>query len=153
MVLFSLFSLMDTTDAYKHAMWQLIRRRHETLYRNIGLRVEWDPDSAGYYAELSLDEIGRQLYRPEFVKWLMSHVKPGELLYRIADEAGVVLMPGGGFGDTRPAARVSLANLNESAYAAIGTAIRRLLDEYYARFQGRKSQDTTLKRGETKRRK
>jgi aspartate 4-decarboxylase len=57
------------------------------------------------------------------------------VLYRIADEAGVVLMPGRGFGDTAPSARVSLANLNESDYAAIGRAIRHLLDEYYARFQ------------------
>ena len=44
-------------------------------------------------------------------------------------------MPGRGFGDTAPSVRVSLANLNESDYAAIGRAIRRLLDDYYARFQ------------------
>jgi hypothetical protein len=30
---------------------------------------------------------------------------------------------------------VSLANLNESDYAAIGLAIRRMLDEYFARYQ------------------
>jgi aspartate 4-decarboxylase len=48
-------------------------------------------------------------------------------------------MPGRGFGDTRPSARVSLANLNESDYAAIGKAIRNLLDDYYARFQQRKA--------------
>ena len=41
----------------------------------------------------------------------------------------------GGFGDTRPSARVSLANLNESDYAAIGRAIRRMLDEYFARYR------------------
>lgn len=139
MVLFSLFELMDTADAYKHAMWRLVRSRHETLYRCIGLETDWDPESSGYYAEISLDAIARQLYRPEFVDWLLENVVAGELLYRIADEAGIVLMPGSGFGDTRPAARVSLANLNENAYAAIGTAIRHMLDEYWTRFQAEKS--------------
>ena len=81
--------------------------------------------------------IGREVYNAEFVSWLVQQVAPGELLYRIADEAGVVLMPGGGFGDTRPSARVSLANLNEADYAAIGKAIRNLLDEYFERFKKR----------------
>jgi len=103
------------------------------------LSTEWDPESAGYYAEINLDEVARQLYSAEFVDWMLGQLARGEVLYRIADEAGVVLMPGSGFGDTRPAARVSLANLNESDYAAIGTAIRRLLDEYWARFSSERS--------------
>jgi len=135
MTLFSLFALMDTADAYKAEMQRLIRERLRTLYDAIGLVLDPDPDSAGYYAELTLDEIAEQLYSPEFVTWLLDQVVPGELLYRIADEAGVVLMPGGGFGDQAPSARVSLANLNESDYAAIGRAIRNLLDTYYDRFK------------------
>jgi aspartate 4-decarboxylase len=135
MVLFSLFSLMDTADAYKAEMKHLVRGRLATLYRNMGLTFENGAESAGYYAELTLDTIAHQVYDPEFAQWLMKQIAPGELLYRIADEAGVVLMPGGGFGDTRPSARVSLANLNESDYAAIGRAIRRLLDEYFARYR------------------
>ncbi len=65
----------------------------------------------------------------------MDQVKPGEMLFRIADETGVILMPGGGFGDPRPSVRVSLANLDEYQYAAIGKAIRKLLDGYYQRYQ------------------
>jgi aspartate 4-decarboxylase len=135
MALFSLFSLMDTADAYKKEMKRLIRGRLATLYREMGLKLDPDPDGAGYYAELTLDAIARQVYDADFVTWLMKKVVPGELLYRIADEAGVVLMPGGGFGDTHPSARVSLANLNESDYAAIGRAIRQMLDEYFARYR------------------
>ena len=81
---------------------------------------------------LTLDAVGGELYGEDFVQWMTGELAPGEVLYRIADEAGVVLMPGRGFGDTRPSARVSLANLNESDYAAIGKAIRNLLDDYYA---------------------
>jgi len=46
-------------------------------------------------------------------------------------------MPGRGFGDQAPSARVSLANLNESDYAAIGRAVRNLLDDYYHRYQAK----------------
>ena len=137
MTLFSLFALMDTADAYKAEMKRLVRRRLQTLYAAIGLKAEHDPYSAGYYAELTLGGIADQLYSDKFVTWLLDQVMPGELLYRIADEAGVVLMPGGGFGDQAPSARVSLANLNESDYAAIGRAIRALLDRYYARFKAK----------------
>ena len=135
MALFSLFSLMDTADAYKAEMKRLVRDRRATLYRSMGLVTKPDPYSAAYYEELTLDAIATQLYSEDFVDWLLKEVKTGELLYRIADEAGVVLMPGRGFGDPAPSVRVSLANLNESDYAAIGRSMRGLLDEYYTRYQ------------------
>ncbi len=137
MTLFSLFALMDTADAYKAEMKRLVRNRLDTLYRSLGIVHEPDIDSAGYYAELTLDGIAKQLYSKEFEDWLLDNIKPGEVLYRIADEAGVVLMPGRGFGDQAPSARVSLANLNESDYAAIGKAVRKLLDDYYVRYQAK----------------
>lgn len=133
--LFSLFSLMDTADRYKDAMKRLVRARHDTLYRSIGLTIQRDPESSDYYTELDLETIGEALYGRDFVDWLLKQIIQGELLFRVADEAGVVLMPGGGFGDTHPSARVSLANLNEYDYAAIGTSVRKLLDAYYERFQ------------------
>lgn len=139
MALFSLFALMDTADTYKGAMMRLVRARHDTLYRSIGLQLPSDPDRADYYTELGLEPIAEQLYGRDFVDWVLKKIVPGEMLFRIADEAGVVLMPGGGFGDSHPAARASLANLNEYQYAAIGTAIRSLLDDYYAKYQAERS--------------
>jgi len=135
MTLFSLFALMDTADAYKAEMKRLVRNRLDTLYRSMGVVHEPDVDSAGYYAELTLDGVAKNLYSKEFEDWLLGQVRPGEILYRIADEAGVVLMPGRGFGDQAPSARVSLANLNESDYAAIGRAVRNMLDDYFAQYQ------------------
>jgi aspartate 4-decarboxylase len=135
MALFSLFSLMDTADNYKAAMKRLVATRHDTLYRALGLVAKRDPESADYYTELDLEPIGEELYDRGFVDWLLKKIVPGELLFKIADESGVVLMPGSGFGDTHPSARVSLANLNEYDYAAIGTACRKLLDEYHEKYQ------------------
>jgi len=134
MALFSLFSLMDNANSYKAATKRLVSARYSVLYRSIGVPVEHNPDSADYYTELDLEPIGEKLYGRDFVDWLLKKVVPGEMLFRIADESGVVLMPGNGFGDTHPSARASLANLNEYEYAAIGTAIRKLLDDYHAKY-------------------
>ena len=135
MVLFSLFSLMDTADSYKNAMKRLVRGRRDMLKRSIGLELPHDPNSAEYYAEMDLETIAEQLHGSDFAGWLLREVDNAELLYRIADESGVVVMPGSGFGDQRPSARASLANLNESQYAAIGTAIHKMIGEYYEKFK------------------
>ena len=44
------------------------------------------------------------------------------------------LLPGQGFGAIHPAARASLANLNEYEYAEIGRSLRRLVGELYHQF-------------------
>ena len=53
-----------------------------------------------------------------------------EVLFRLAQETGVVLLPGNGFEVVDTSARVSLANLTDIEYAAIGKFTRQVLDEY-----------------------
>ncbi|MNM95902.1 Bifunctional aspartate aminotransferase and L-aspartate beta-decarboxylase [compost metagenome] len=135
MVLFSLFSLMDTPDNYKNAMKRLIRSRKAALYREIGIAPESDdPNAVDYYTLLDIEQLGGKAIGPEFVKWVMGAVEPNELLFELADEAGVVLLPGRGFGTRHPSGRVSLANLNEADYAKIGRAIRKLFEEYVEKY-------------------
>ncbi|CCD39142.1 Aspartate/tyrosine/aromatic aminotransferase [Candidatus Paraburkholderia kirkii UZHbot1] len=45
MVLFSLFSLIDTPDAYKHALKRLIPSRKAALYREMGIALEEEGES------------------------------------------------------------------------------------------------------------
>jgi len=136
MVLFSLFSLMDTPDAYKQAMKRLIRSRKAALFREIGIAPEdtADPNVVDYYTLLDIEQLGGKALGPEFVKWVLASAEPTELLFRLAEEAGVVLLPGRGFGTRHPSGRVSLANLNESDYAKIGKSIRKLFEEYVERY-------------------
>ncbi|AZG13538.1 bifunctional aspartate transaminase/aspartate 4-decarboxylase [Cupriavidus pauculus] len=136
MVLFSLFSLMDTPDAYKQAMKRLIRSRKAALFREIGIAPEdaADPNVVDYYTLLDIEQLGGKALGPEFVKWVLSSTEPTELLFRLAEEAGVVLLPGRGFGTRHPSGRVSLANLNESDYAKIGKSIRKLFEDYVERY-------------------
>jgi aspartate 4-decarboxylase len=135
MALFSLFSLMDTPDAYKTALKRLIRSRKQALYEEIGISFEdEDPNQVDYYTILDMEFLGERAYGREFVEWLGKNTKPSELLFRLAREARVVLLPGRGFGTQHPSGRVSLANLNESDYRKIGRAIRTLLADYVDRY-------------------
>jgi aspartate 4-decarboxylase len=135
MVLFSLFALMDSAENYKKAMKRLIRNRKAALYRGMG--VEADPvdnNVVDYYTLLDVEQMSREC-GPDFVKWLLESIQPHELLFRLAEEAGVVLLPGGGFGTRHPSGRVSLANLNEEDYVKIGRSVRKLRDEYLERYR------------------
>jgi aspartate 4-decarboxylase len=135
MVLFSLFSLMDTPDAYKNALKRLIRRRKQALYREIGISFDDDDENkVDYYTILDLEFLGERAYGRDFVDWVIKNTEPSEVLFRLARDARVVLLPGRGFGTQHPSGRVSLANLNESDYVKIGRAIRTLLGEYVDRY-------------------
>lgn len=134
MVLFSLFALMDEHDMYKASLKKIIRRREAALYRELGIELVKDPNEVDYYTLLDLEEISQKLYGAEFAAWVKSAFTANELLFRIADETGIVLLPGRGFGAQHPSGRASLANLNEYEYAAIGRALRGLADEYYRQF-------------------
>ena len=50
----------------------------------------------------------------------------------LADDAGVVLLPGGGFDGPAWSVRVSLANLDDDCYLAVGAAIAGVLGDYVA---------------------
>ena len=150
MVLFSLFSLMDTPDSYKIAMKRLIRSRKAALYREIGIAPEADdPNAVDYYTLLDIEALGGKALGPDFVKWVLASVEPNELLFRLAEDSGVVLLPGRGFGTRHPSGRVSLANLNESDYAKIGRSIRKLFEEYVEKYNaatGNKADKNVVKK-------
>lgn len=137
MVLFALFALMDEADGYKAELKKLIHRREAALYRELGLPPQRDPNDVGYYTLLDLGSIARQLYGDEFAAWIEQKASAGDMLFRIADETGIVMLPGKGFGSERPSGRISLANLNEYDYAQIGRALRRMAEEYHEEFSAK----------------
>jgi aspartate 4-decarboxylase len=134
MVMFALFAMMDESDSYKAELKNLVRRREAALYRELGLPPESGLNAVDYYTLLDLQRISTRLYGEAFGAWITERSSSGDLLFRIADQAGIVLLPGRGFGTQQPAARVSLANLNEYEYVRIGRELRRMADEFHAEF-------------------
>ena len=129
MALFALNGLMDREHRYKNAAKQLIRQRHRSLYANMGVAVTQGANDVDYYSLVDLEEIGGTLYGPEFKAWFAKSDLGTSFLFRLAEETGVVLLPGNGFEVVATSARVSLANLTDAEYVAIGRFTRRVLDE------------------------
>jgi len=134
MVLFSLFTLIDESAIYKNSVKKLLRRRETALYHELEIQAVQDENSTYYYTLLDLESISTSLYGREFALWMLARKEPLEMLFRLADEGGVVLLPGKGFGTLHPSARASLANLNECDYMKIGHIVRKIADEYYKEF-------------------
>ena len=134
MALFALSGLMDRLSRYKDAAKQLIRHRYQTLYRNMGVPAEHMPDDVNYYTLIDLQEIAGNIHGPEFERWFVKQDLGTRFLFRLADETGVVLLPGKGFEVVDTSARVSLANLTDIEYAAIGKFTRQIIEEYHADF-------------------
>ena len=135
MALFALNGLMDREHRYKDAAKQLIRQRYQTLYVNMGMKAMHEPNDVNYYTLIDLQEIGGKLYGQEFEAWFIKSKLGIGFLFRLAKETGVVLLPGNGFEVVDTSARVSLANLTDAEYAAIGKFTRQILDEYYQDFK------------------
>lgn len=135
MTLFALNGLMDIEGRYKQAAKRLVRQRFDTLYSHMGMTPVRMENDIAYYSLIDLKKLAASLYGDDFSAWFEANDLATDFLFRLAEETGVVLLPGKGFEVVDPSARVSLANLTEHEYASIGRFTRQVLDEFFAEFQ------------------
>jgi aspartate 4-decarboxylase len=140
MALFALGSLLDRKGDYDRATREIVRRRYRALFEGLGAAVADDPLCAGYYAELDLLVWARHEYGEDFVRYLKARYEPVDLLFRLAEQSSIVLMPGGGFAGPQWSVRVSLANLPEEDYAKIGRHLRLAAQSYVKEWRASKRQ-------------
>ena len=130
MMLFSSFTLLDKSDSYKDLCQLICRRRWHALFDGLGLTLPEDSNRAYYYVELDLMVWAEKTYGPDFAKFLQKNYECIDVLFRLAEHSGIVLMPGGGFGGPEWSVRVSLANLAEETYPKIGQYLRETAQAY-----------------------
>jgi aspartate 4-decarboxylase len=135
MALFALAALLDTADAYKRRVRDIVRHRLALLGEGLEMRLPDDPNRAAYYAELDLMLWAERAYGSEFATWMVENFEPVDVIFRLAEQESVVLLHGGGFAGPAWSVRVSLANLPDDAYRRIGQAIRRIGAEYVAEYE------------------
>jgi len=135
MTLFSLFSLLDTANSYKTLCQLIVRRRYKALWDGLDLPHPVDDYRAAYYAQLNLMVWAEKFYGPDFVKFLRQNYECTDILFRLAEQSGVVLLHGGGFGGPEWSVRVSLANLPEETYGKIGQFLRKAAEGYVAEWR------------------
>ena len=66
----------------------------------------------------------------DVVAWIKQNVHPLDIVFRLAEEHGIVLLNGSGFDAPDWSARVSFANLDDHVYDDIGRAVRAVAATY-----------------------
>ncbi len=130
MLLFASFALLDKKDKYKKLTQLVVARRLKLLWKELQIPLVTDALNAGYYTEIDIMVWGRKVYGDSFNSWLMMNFEPVDILFRLAEKSGVVLLNGGGFDGPEWSIRVSLANLPTETYTTIGKSITMIMKEY-----------------------
>ncbi len=139
MVLLSLACLTDREGVYKEHAQDVVISRFQALYAAVGVPHPETPFDAHYYTTIDIPKLAAERYGQAFADALVAENEAIDFVWRLAEEKSIVLMDGGGFDAPNMSVRVSLANLEDDAYTAIGTGISELLAEYHERWQTSKS--------------
>jgi len=135
MTLCSLYCLLDKKEEYKKTAQYIVRHRFTTLYIVIGIPSPENKYDAHYYTTIDIPGLARERYGREFADHLVKDYEPIDFVVKLAEKKSVVLMDGGGFDAPNMSVRVSLANLPNATYEAIGRGITGLLDEYHRKWE------------------
>jgi len=137
MLLFSAYCLLDEDDHYKHAAQELIEQRLARLLGGLDIAMFDDPNRVGYYIELDFLNAAVLRHGAELGEFLKANYEPTDLLFRLAEQTGIVLMNGGGFEGPAWSVRVSLANLRDEQYDQIGRSLRAIAGQYFDEWRTR----------------
>lgn len=130
MAIFSAFAYLHREELQPKLI-SMIHNRLNDLWSTTGFTLLPDPYRAGYYSEIDIMVWAKKFYGDDFADYLNKTHEPLDFVIRLADETAVVLLNGDGFDGPKWSVRASLANLDTDAYLKIGTAIRKILDQYH----------------------
>ena len=74
-------------------------------------------------------------WHPDVMEFIKKHYHPLDIVFRLAEDHGIVLLNGGGFAAPNWSVRISLANLENHTYDDIGRALRAIARGYRATYE------------------
>jgi aspartate 4-decarboxylase len=121
---------MDEKKDYQKACLGIVKKRFRATVEGLGL--EGDPSEGFdyYYGLIDFEFWARKNLGEDIVKWMKKNVHPLDLVFRLAEEHGIVLLNGSGFAAPGWSARISFANLDDHVYDDIGRAVRSIARGY-----------------------
>jgi aspartate 4-decarboxylase len=130
MSIFSLYELMDQKKAYQKACIGICKKRVQATIEGLGIEVGENDHFDWYYGLIDFEFWARKYLGEDIVAWMKEHVHPLDIVFRLAEEHGIVLLNGSGFGAPDWSARISFANLEDHVYDDIGRAVRAIARGY-----------------------
>jgi aspartate 4-decarboxylase len=135
MAIFSLAELHDEKKVYQKACIELVQKRVAATIDGLGIQIDPNPLFDGYYGLIDFEFWLRKYGGDDVVTWVKAHVHPLDIVFRLAEDHGIVLLNGGGFEAPDWSVRVSFANLDDDVYDDIGRAVRAVARGYVMAFQ------------------
>jgi aspartate 4-decarboxylase len=130
MSLFSLSELMDEKKAYQKACLGICKKRVEATLEGLDLDIPPNELFDFYYGLIDFEFFARKYLGEDIVKWMKVNVHPLDIVFRLAEDHGIVLLNGGGFAAPDWSVRISFANLENHVYDDIGRAVRAIARGY-----------------------
>jgi aspartate 4-decarboxylase len=143
MTLFSLAELHDEQKTYQQACIDLVRKRVTETIEGLGIHLDPNPLFDWYYGLIDFEFWLRKYGGDDVVTWVKAHVHPLDIVFRLAEDHGIVLLNGGGFEAPNWSVRVSFANLDGDVYHDIGRAVRAVARSYVMAFRASQAAVTT----------
>jgi aspartate 4-decarboxylase len=139
MCMFSLYELMDESKEYQKVCMEIVHRRFRLAVDALGIELPGDnPNYDAYYGLFDLEFWLKKYVGEEVVAYIKENVHPLDIVFRLADEHGVVLLNGGRFQAPDWSVRASFANLKDEEYTKIGLAVRAVSIGYVREFEASK---------------
>jgi aspartate 4-decarboxylase len=149
MTLFSLAEMMDEKKAYQSACIGIVTKRVYATIEGLGIEVQPNPNFDHYYGLVDLEFWMRKYVGEDVVKWVKANVHPLDIVFRLAEDHGIVLLNGSGFAAPDWSVRVSFANLNDDVYDDIGRGVRAVARGYALAYQAATGKTVTVARKAT----
>jgi aspartate 4-decarboxylase len=135
MSLFSLAELMDTKKDYQKACIGIVKKRVNATIEGLGIEVAPNENFDYYYGLIDFEFWIRKYVGDDVAKWVKANVHPLDIVFRLAEDHGIVLLNGSGFAAPDWSVRISFANLEDHVYDDIGRAVRAIARGYYQAYQ------------------
>jgi aspartate 4-decarboxylase len=134
MALFAGFALLDTGRAYLAMTRDVLEMRLRALLDPLEVDMPTGEDTH-YYTLLDVLELARRRHGDDFATWLEETQHPLAFPIHLAEQYGVVALPGRGFEAMTWSVRVSLANLPDTAYPKVASAVHAAIDDLHTAFE------------------
>jgi aspartate 4-decarboxylase len=145
MALFSSYELMDVKKHYQKACIGIVKKRVQATIEGLGIEVAPNENFDFYYGLIDFEFFARKYLDEDIVQWMKANVHPLDIVFRLAEDHGIVLLNGSGFDAPDWSVRVSFANLNDHVYDDIGRAVRAVARGYRQAYEASKGQKEKTK--------
>jgi len=130
MTMFSLAELMDEKKAYQKACIGIVKKRVEATLEGLGIEIGQNEHFDYYYGLIDFEFFARKNIGDDAVTWMKANIHPLDIVFRLAEDHGIVLLNGSGFAAPDWSVRISFANLDDHVYDDIGRALRAIARGY-----------------------